>query len=88
MTTPSHPAAAECQEAVRRLWDYLDAEVDPAQHAGITAHLQRCADCAAHFAFARQMLAVVRHRWPQVAVPQDLTARIRARLAEEGPRVA
>ncbi len=50
------PATIDCETAVRRLWDYLDAELDAVRSAEVAAHLETCLLCPPHYTFARQML--------------------------------
>lgn len=64
MTTTSAEAVQapvlDCEQTVRRLWDYLDGEVGASELAAIDAHLASCEPCSAHFAFERRFLAAVR----------------------------
>ena len=50
------PATIDCMTTVRRLWDFLDAELDEVRADEVQAHLESCLECPAHFTFARQML--------------------------------
>jgi anti-sigma factor RsiW len=84
---PTPPAASiDCETAVRRLWDYLDGELDPARAAEVDAHLAGCADCPPHFDFARAFLgALAAGRGARDGEPA-LRARVLAALAREGFR--
>lgn len=88
MTTPSTtpPAAIDCETTVRRLWDYLDEELDETRAAEVEAHLAFCLECPPHFVFAREMLdAVAASR----RAPDDVTslrARVLAALRASGFR--
>lgn len=57
--TPGQPVF-DCEQTVRRLWDYLDGELDTIDLTAIDAHLAECAPCANHYAFERHFLDVVR----------------------------
>ncbi|HWI02922.1 MAG TPA: zf-HC2 domain-containing protein [Acidimicrobiales bacterium] len=48
-----------CQEAVRKLWEYLENDVDAAQRADLDGHLALCRRCCGEAEFTdelRQML--------------------------------
>ncbi|HSJ31961.1 MAG TPA: zf-HC2 domain-containing protein [Longimicrobiales bacterium] len=71
-----------CEEAFRRLGDYLDRELSASEMALIDEHLEICAGCAREFAFERSILNGVRTKLREVELPADLRARI-ATLLEE-----
>lgn len=41
---PGRPGCA-CEQAVDRLWDYLDGELDAAEREAINTHLNHCPTC-------------------------------------------
>jgi len=57
-----------CEEAFRRLDDYLDRE--------LSAHLEICAGCAREFGFEESVLRGVRTRLRQIDLPADLQSRV------------
>lgn len=59
--------AFDCEQTVRRLWDYLDNELDTLELAAVDAHLAACAHCPPHFAFERRFLDAVRAARDSVA---------------------
>lgn len=69
-----------CEEAFRRLGDYLDRELSPAETALIEAHLEICDGCAREFEFERSILSGVRSKLREVELPSELHARIAAIL--------
>lgn len=83
----------DCRATVRRLWDYLDAELDPVRAEEVALHLRGCEACQEHFSFADHFLTALHESWP-VAAGADaastdteaLRARIVARLDAEGVR--
>jgi anti-sigma factor (TIGR02949 family) len=80
------PASIDCETAVRRLWDYLDGELDPARAAEVDAHLAGCAECPPHFGFARTFLeALAAGRGARDGEPA-LRARVLTALSDEGFR--
>lgn len=80
-----HAPVLDCEQTVRRLWDYLDGEVGTSELAAIDAHLASCDPCTAHFAFERRFLTAVRSARDAVAAADaDSThAALRARVIEQ-----
>lgn len=81
---PASPSPIACHTAVRRLWDFLDGELDAASAAEVEAHLATCVLCAPHFAFARAFLDAVAASTPAEEVPAPLRRRVLAALRAEG----
>lgn len=69
-----------CEEAFRRLDDYLDRELSPAEMELVGQHLEICAGCAREFDFEASVLKGVKARVRQIDVPENLRARIIAEL--------
>jgi anti-sigma factor (TIGR02949 family) len=70
-----------CEEALRRLDDYLDRELRPDEMQHVQEHLETCAVCAKEFAFEASVIGVVRTKLQRIDVPADLRTRL-ARLLE------
>jgi anti-sigma factor (TIGR02949 family) len=69
-----------CEEAFRRLDDYLDRELSPDEMRLVVEHLQTCEVCTSEFVFEASVLTGVRRKLQAIAAPPDLLARIAARL--------
>jgi anti-sigma factor (TIGR02949 family) len=84
----SHPLnRTTCEEAFRRLDDYLDRRLAHTEMHLIEEHLEICAACAQEFTFEASVLIGVRQKLRQLSVPPDLLARIAAQVrAAEGGR--
>jgi anti-sigma factor (TIGR02949 family) len=85
MTKPTAaPAEAipvfDCEQTVRRLWDYLDGQLGPVDLAAVDSHLAACDRCPPHFAFERRFLDVVREVRGASAGPNGSEATLRARV--------
>ena len=65
-----------CEEAFRRLDDYLDRELSPTEMELVRQHLEICEGCAREFTFEGSVVDSVRTKLRQIDVPQGLTARI------------
>ena len=73
-----------CEEAFRRIDDFLDRELSPEETALVQEHLEVCAACAREFAYEASVLRNVRAKVRQIDVPADLQARIAAMLEKSG----
>jgi anti-sigma factor (TIGR02949 family) len=74
----------DCSEAMRRLWEYLDANLEAADRALVDEHLARCRRCCGELEFAvelRQMLANSR----PADLPEDVLRRLNETLEDLGP---
>jgi anti-sigma factor (TIGR02949 family) len=72
-----------CEEAFRRLDDYLDRELSAHEMTLVREHLEICAGCAREFRFEASVLTGVRAKLRQIDVPEDLQARVLGALAAE-----
>ena len=70
-----------CSEMVRRLDDYVDRALDPAELETVEAHLHECATCARKFRFEVSLMDGLRERLHRISAPEDLLVRIREKLA-------
>jgi anti-sigma factor (TIGR02949 family) len=90
MSSPfSDPVAViDCDTAVRRLWDFLDHELDAVRFAEVEQHVATCHECAAHVDFSQQFLAAVAAHWQEAPTAEALRARVVATLKVEGFQTA
>ena len=65
-----------CEEAFRRLDDYLDRELSSEETVLVREHLEICVGCAREFNFEASVLEGVREKLRQIDVPESLQARI------------
>lgn len=71
-----------CEEAFRRLDDYLDRELSAEEMTLVHEHLDICAGCAREFNFEASVLRGVREKLRQIELPDSLQARILAALGK------
>ena len=83
MSDHSHDRAT-CEEAFRRLDDFLDRRLSAEDMRLIEEHLQICDACTREFTFEASVLAGIRRKLEQVAAPADLLSRIAERIARIG----
>jgi len=74
-----------CEEAFRRLDDYLDRELSAEEMTLVHEHLDICAGCAREFNFEASVLRGVREKLRQIDLPESLQARILAALGKTPP---
>ena len=72
-----------CEEIFRRLDDFLDRELPPAELTRVENHLAECAACAEELAFESEVLEEVRRKVRRITVPQPFVQRLAAALARE-----
>ncbi len=66
---------AECADAVTRLYEYLDGELDAATMQAVADHLRRCSPCLEMFDFQAELREVVKSKCAE-SMPADLRCRI------------
>jgi len=71
-----------CEEAFRRLDDYLDRELSAEEMTLVHEHLDICAGCAREFNFEASVLRGVREKLRKIELPDSLQARILAALGK------
>ncbi|MGH9156967.1 MAG: mycothiol system anti-sigma-R factor [Acidimicrobiales bacterium] len=67
--------ADDCNEVVRRLYHYLDGQLDDERRSLIQTHLDDCSGCLEAFDFEAELRQVVARRCRD-RVPDSLRARI------------
>jgi anti-sigma factor (TIGR02949 family) len=70
-----------CEEAVRRLWEYLDGTLGVAEHEAIEQHLSFCRRCCGEAEFAEELRRFLRAA-ADVELPDDVRARLTSTLDE------
>ena len=72
-----------CQEAVRRLWEYLDATVEPDERVLVEEHLARCRTCCGEMEFAKELRRLLAAHPPD-DLPRDVLTRLHRTIEELG----
>jgi len=72
----THLSRYTCEEAFRRLDDYLDRELTPEETLLVQEHLEVCAGCRREFSFEASVLRGVREKLQQIDLPESLQSRI------------
>jgi anti-sigma factor (TIGR02949 family) len=72
-----------CEEAIKRLNDYLDSELDPAERDDVIKHLKICEPCLERFHFEKSLIAAMKERVCRSVAPFKLKERL-ASLMKNG----
>jgi predicted anti-sigma-YlaC factor YlaD len=79
----AEPLVLDCEQTVRRLWDYLDRQLPAVDMHAVDQHLRDCQHkCASHFAFERAFLDVLRTARPRVVTSDALRLRVTSLLTQ------
>jgi mycothiol system anti-sigma-R factor len=76
--------AADCAEAVAKLYHYLDGELTADRRVLIQRHLDQCHDCIEAFEFEVELRTAIA-RGCRESVPDSLRVRIAQAIAFEAP---
>jgi len=66
----------QCQEAVKKLTEYLSHELGPDEEEKLKKHLSECRGCFSRFHFEETLLKTIREKVEQVRAPVALRDRI------------
>jgi mycothiol system anti-sigma-R factor len=72
----------DCQEAVRRMWAYLDQSLGDKPVEEFEAHLETCQRCCGELEFSRHLRAIVADSDAAPAMPPELRSRVELLLAD------
>jgi len=70
-----------CDEAIKRLWAYLDDTIDEADRALLEEHLGLCRRCCGELEFAHELRRLLA-RSAGTDIPADVLARLKKTLEE------
>jgi len=63
-----------CQDAIRRLWQYLDDELENVDQQAVEEHLAFCRRCCGELAFAKELRRTLTRS--EVDLPVDVQERL------------
>lgn len=78
----AHPVG--CDEALEKLFDFLDGELDDSFEARLRAHVTRCGHCTDVADYERRFLEVLHAARTEEKCPKSLRDRVIATLRAEG----
>jgi mycothiol system anti-sigma-R factor len=65
-----------CHEALEKLWQYLDRELDGESSTQLQRHLQECRQCFSKAEFERRLRAMLRRSCDGEQAPPELRERL------------
>ncbi len=74
--------ACTCGDALARVYDYLDRELDLARSQAIAGHLEACPDCSEHYRLEQVVKELVQRTCCEQRAPEELRIKIVARISE------
>jgi anti-sigma factor (TIGR02949 family) len=74
------PDRKTCEEAFRRLDDFLDRRLSPDETRLVEEHLRICDACTREFSFEASVLSGIKQKLRHLNAPPDLVARILGQL--------
>ena len=76
------PHEVDCREVLSEVYFYLDSECAQARRDIIKQHLAECSPCLAEYGIEQDVRALVQRCCSQEIAPDQVKARLRAKLAE------
>jgi len=73
-----------CQDALERLYEYLDGELEDLESDRVAEHFRECQQCYPRLTFERTFLEVVHSVDTREAAPEELRTRVLDLLKAEG----
>lgn len=73
---PDAPALIPCEEALERMYEFMDGELDGASREEVAAHFEACARCYPHLRFEERFRERVQRAVRRPEVPADLRRRV------------
>ena len=77
------PSSLTCEEALRRLDDYVDRALSPEEIGRVEGHLEECLRCLGAFRFEAALIEGIQTRLRRLQIPIGLLQRISLRLRAE-----
>ena len=77
---------ADCSEALHRVFEYLDGEMEPADQGKIAAHLAHCVECLRQYDVDTMVKAMVKRSCAPEPAPARRQWRYRQRCRHRGLR--
>jgi len=69
-----------CEEAVKRLNEYLDHEMTPEERIVVLKHLEICRSCLSRFSFEQTLVVSLRQKVTVLCMPEALRAKLHGLL--------
>ena len=77
-----HPHGTDCRDVLAKVYDFLDGEVTPDDHARIAQHLDECAPCLRQYGLEQAVKALVHRSCGCEHAPEQLRVQIVTRIRQ------
>lgn len=71
-----------CEEAIKRLNEYLDHELNEEERTVVIKHLEICKPCFSRFTFEQNLIVSIRQKLCGLAAPQPLKEKLKSLLRQ------
>ena len=78
------PEMIPCEEALARVYEYLDGELEGVTHEQVEAHFRICTRCYPHLKLENRFRDALHRAVEGQAAPPELKERVLALMEEEG----
>ena len=72
-----------CEEAVKRLNEYLDHEMTPEERGVVLRHLEICRSCLTRFSFEQHLVVTLRQKVSLLCLPAPVREKLFLLLRED-----
>lgn len=72
-----------CEEAIKRLNDYLDHELSEAERVVVLKHLEICKPCLGRFTFEQTLVISLRQKLTRLRAPDSLREKLHGLLRSQ-----
>ena len=73
-----------CEEAVKRLNEYLDHQLSEDEKVVVMKHLEICKPCFSRFSFEQSLIVSIRERVTKLCAPAALKCKLSGLLRDKG----
>jgi anti-sigma factor (TIGR02949 family) len=82
--TSDSPPMIECHQAMEKLFEFLDRELDPGEHEQVAKHFEVCARCYPHLVFEQSFRDALHRAREGEAPPPEVRGKVIEALKQEG----
>ena len=72
-----------CEDIMKRLWEFLDGELEPVSEKELQRHIEVCARCYPHYDFQRAYFKIMHRIKDRDPLPRELRTRLFERILAE-----
>ena len=73
----------QCEDIMKRLWEFLDGELEPVSAQALQRHLEACARCYPRYDFQRAYFKIMHRVRDRDPLPRELRIRLFQQILAE-----